>query len=313
MWCDAEAGVLKTLKHFLPIGPAQPVRRRPQHISERPDLTVDVALVKDATTGAIPDDVFTKIAATIATYGCCLLRSALDTKTISIVAAAASRFYERVEAAQSCEPPEELFFDADYHYNALRRGICAHYLEAIDANASIFTALNRSIVPKVAERYLGSAPTYFWKKRSRLRKQYVDQNKDIAMLPFHQDCKGMGHEKPFMNCWIPLAAAAGRDCPGLEVLTQRLVEYTPHHYTVINHAVTDEGYLVEKYGDKCLWAPVLECGDVVLMDYYTLHRTSFTSAMRSHRISVDVRFLAGDDLPDYIDTGELQKTECVYQ
>lgn len=94
---------------------------------------------------------------------------------------------------------------------------------------------------------------------------------------------------PMLTCWIALTAC-GRDAPGLELVAQRQDALLPVA------ALTD--HAVRAHHVPSLFVrPVLAPGDALLITGDCLHRTHLTPAMCATRTSLELRFLAADDMP----------------
>lgn len=123
-------------------------------------------------------------------------------------------------------------------------------------------------------------------------------------VPFHQDGPlGGDTDVPVLNCWVPLVAC-GIDIPSLEVLPIGLKEALPVpdqpsenvHKMYKNIAIPEE-QIFEQFPRDLFWQPVMEPGDILLMDHHVVHRTHITPAMSQERFSMEIRLVPSTQIP----------------
>lgn len=134
-------------------------------------------------------------------------------------------------------------------------------------------------------------------------------------VPLHQDCSVMRMKYGrLLNFWAPLIDGAGRAAPGLEFYPKSLDHILEcQRFPAANNArdrmysnfeITEQD-VRDVIGDLTPWQPVLNRGDVLCLDGWTIHRTNIGSAMTTMRYGFEVRFCRNVDLQPGM-PGEIQ-------
>jgi ectoine hydroxylase-related dioxygenase (phytanoyl-CoA dioxygenase family) len=125
-------------------------------------------------------------------------------------------------------------------------------------------------------------------------------------VPLHQDCSVMRMKRGRMlNFWVPLVDGAGASSPGLEFYPKsldRILECPRRPASddtkarmYSNFEITEEDVRAA-IGDLPPWRPVLNRGDVLCLDGWTIHRTNFDPSMSAMRYGFEIRFCRNADL-----------------
>ncbi|MFC3228999.1 phytanoyl-CoA dioxygenase family protein [Marinibaculum pumilum] len=174
----------------------------------------------------------------------------------------------------------------------------------IDAGFDILNALHPGLVPLVTA-LLGS-------EKAALRNCIVRRmqpQRTETRASFHQDLQFLWpHDLPMATVWIPLDPLDGSR-PGLQVLPRRLsalagpsrtqrqkddpaftdyAEGGPGEAFDLPIALDEEAVAALAPGVE-LWEPHLACGDVLVFDGLTVHRSALRPDMAHARISVELR------------------------
>ena len=74
----------------------------------------------------------------------------------------------------------------------------------------------------------------------------------------------------------------------------------------------DSETLRQAVGDTPLWTPVLNMGDVLCLDGWSIHRTAFETGMTRQRYDFEMRFCRTTDLQPHMpgETRQLRLDEC---
>lgn len=109
-------------------------------------------------------------------------------------------------------------------------------------------------------------------------------------IAFHQDYEFTGPLPSGVNCWIPLTPAGG-DYPGLELWLAGPQRPLFH----LSQATAEREALTRQIPPEQLWRPCLQAGDLLLLSFFTVHRTSLHAEMRQERISYELRLISDKD------------------
>jgi len=94
---------------------------------------------------------------------------------------------------------------------------------------------------------------------------------------------------PTVTCWIALSLC-GVDAPGLEFVSQPIEEL------LLPVELTDKK-ISGRFSEDSFWKPQMEAGDAIVFRGGTLHRTHVTKQMQANRTSVELLFVAKDNIP----------------
>jgi hypothetical protein len=94
---------------------------------------------------------------------------------------------------------------------------------------------------------------------------------------------------PTVTCWIALTWC-GVDAPGLEFLSQKV------EALLLPEELTDDT-INSRFSADLFWKPQMQAGDAVVFSGATLHRTHVSHQMQMNRTSVELRFVAKDNIP----------------
>jgi hypothetical protein len=92
-----------------------------------------------------------------------------------------------------------------------------------------------------------------------------------------------------VTCWIALNAC-GADAPGIEFISEELAG-------LLQPAELGHDAIQAQFAPAKFCRPTLEPGDALLFRGGLLHRTHVTPAMTKDRTSIELRFFAGDEVP----------------
>lgn len=125
---------------------------------------------------------------------------------------------------------------------------------------------------------------------------------DQAMFtPFHQDGYFLDPSYRIMTCWAPLVSC-GADAPSLEVIPAGLNDIRPRHNPYGEHARdnTDldmDADILPYFSPETFWHPLLEPGDAILYDAFTIHRTYWLPHMQKPRYNLEIRVIPLVEIP----------------
>lgn len=237
------------------------------------------------------------VAASIKTCGCALIRQALPAQIMAYLGEVTPFMFRYIDLRETYA-----FFNADtteapkpFRASLMRFDVLPGFSDMIgmDIVKLLFAAIDRSILPQVNPLYFAGQPFGLRSKMSMARRQ--SPTPDENTLPFHQD--GTNYvEMEFLNYWIP-ATPAGGDAPGLElapVAVDGPLEVTsgPSLYPSIE---LDAAALAKRFGAENFFHPVMEPGDVLIMNQHTVHRTYTPPGATKERFSFEVRVSAASE------------------
>lgn len=231
------------------------------------------------------------IAKTIRTCGCALIRGAMPPAVMTYLGDVMPLMFRYIDVRETyahyaLEQPEA---PKPFRASLIRFDVLPGFSKMIEMEVLdfLFGAVNQSILARVSPEYFAGQVFGLRSKMSIARRQspVPDEN----TLPFHQD--GTNYvELDFLNFWIP-ATPAGGDAPGLELVPVAIggsLEVTkgPSTYPSIE---LDEATLADRFGRDNFFHPVMEPGDVLVMNQYTVHRTYTPPGATRERFSFEVR------------------------
>lgn len=153
----------------------------------------------------------------------------------------------------------------------------------IDINS--YRAHIYSKLPEVLKEIFGE--DFLWHFPPQIRRLSIQ--KEIGLLPFHQDYYYNANYENIMICWTPLSEC-GEDSPSLDLVNKTIKEKIEHQSNEIwEFGVPTE--IFNKYAskDEIISLTDVNIGDVVIFDAYNLHRTYRNEKMNQTRYSIDLR------------------------
>jgi hypothetical protein len=231
------------------------------------------------------------IARSIRTCGCALVRQALPPAVMTYLGDVMPLMFKYIDVRETyahytidqAEAPKP------FRASLIRFDVLPGFSKMIEMEVIdfLFGAIDRSILAQVNPEYFPGQVFGLRSKMSIARRQspVPDEN----ALPFHQD--GTNYvELDFLNFWIP-ATPAGGDAPGLELVPVALdatlaVTTGPSIYPSIE---LDEASIAARFGRDNFFHPVMQPGDVLVMNQHTVHRTYTPPGATRERFSFEVR------------------------
>jgi ectoine hydroxylase-related dioxygenase (phytanoyl-CoA dioxygenase family) len=245
-----------------------------------------------------------QVVAALERNGCFVIRGALPVAALEQIADRARQGYDEIDAAFAART---LSVEAErrcYSYGILRpfedELICDDHRPMRE---HIEDLIRRSILREVLRGYLGRQVTYLI-EACHVRRQ--GPNQAGRPVPLHQDARVMRMPSGrLLNFWVPLIDGAGRVAPGLSFFPKSLKTMvdrkTPREGASLRERLysnfeLDEGTVRAAVGDLQPWSPVLDRGDVLCLDGWTVHKTAFDPAMTAMRYDFEMRFCRTSDL-----------------
>jgi len=245
-----------------------------------------------------------RVVAALETCGCFVLRNVLPRPALQQVLDAAVDEYAAMEARFQAGglSPQEL--RRNHGYGILRPFeddlVVADGTPMRDA---LLGLVRDSALGAVAEGYLGREVSLLL-EACHVRRQGPGQ--PGRPVPLHQDCSVMRMQHGrLLNFWAPLVDGAGATAPGLEFFPKsldRILECPRRPASGESRARMYSNFEItrqdvrEAIGDLRPWRPVLDRGDVLCLDGWTVHGTHFDPSMTNMRYGFEVRFCRDADL-----------------
>lgn len=238
------------------------------------------------------------------TFGCFVLRDALPIAKLQQIHDTAIREYDQMEKEFNAQALTERQLRRNHGYGILRP--FEDELLLADGQLmreTILGLVRSSLLAGIIAGTLGEE-TSLLLEACHIRKQGPGQ--PGRPVPLHQDCSVMRMQTgQLLNFWVPLVDGAGATAPGLEFYPKSLdtildcpkrpASEQARERMYSNFEITEED-VRETIGDLKPWRPVLNRGDVLCLDGWTVHRTNFDPAMTETRIGFEVRFCRDKDL-----------------
>jgi len=120
-------------------------------------------------------------------------------------------------------------------------------------------------------------------KKNTVPRRQSPQIPEMA-IAWHQDQEFVGQMPSGLNVWIPLTPAGGY-FPGLEIW----LESPQKPLLSLQTPPEQRQQILQKLLPARLWRPELQPGDILLLTFFTLHRTHLSSEMQQTRISHEIR------------------------
>lgn len=117
--------------------------------------------------------------------------------------------------------------------------------------------------------------------------------KHRTSMPWHVDAEAAStraHD-PCVNFWMPFAPVGGGRSPTLEFVLGSAPAMRGYRALRTGETFRLDQWVEMRLGHSRRFMPLLEPGDVVLFDHYTMHRTERVSGLKPiPRISAEIRF-----------------------
>jgi hypothetical protein len=242
--------------------------------------------------------------AALESCGCFVIRDALPRTVLENILDSSMTAYDDMERAFQAGGLDETALRRNYGYGILRPFEDPLQLAGGALMREVIAGLVRdSVLRQVVDGYLGPDISLLI-EACHVRRQGPGQ--PGRPVPLHQDCSvmRMRHGR-LLNFWVPLVDGAGRSAPGLEFFPKSLDQILepprrPSSEDTLarmysNFEITEQD-VRGAIGDLLTWTPVLDRGDVLCLDGWTVHRTRFDPAMTEMRYGFEVRFCRTTDL-----------------
>lgn len=250
-------------------------------------------------------------------HGVVLLKGILDTAQLSLVSRSATQCFSYIEQIIHEQGIEQVsdYLPCYYFFNgrvtsvslfALDDDQLTHAFEKI--SHQMLSIVVNSLAYQVLAKIMDSS-LLFNLSQSWVRKQYALSHYHPLHTPhtWHQDgALGVTFNPlsdssnyyirepltPLITCWIPLTDC-GRDRPGLQFIRRNLDQLL--HYDYLN-----EVKLRKRFASDEFWSPEMTLGDVLIFLNGTLHKTYVTEAMTQDRISIELRVMSANKIPQWM-------------
>lgn len=245
-----------------------------------------------------------RVVTALESFGCFVIRNALPRHDLQQVLETAISGYEDMEKSFQAGELSETTIRRNHGYGILRPfEDDLHLAGGMLLSDAVLGFVHNSVLGVVVDGYLGKDVSLLL-EACHIRRQGPGQ--PGRPVPLHQDCSVMRMKRGrLLNFWAPLVDGAGAEAPGLEFYPKSLDtildcprrpasgEARERMYS--NFEITDEDVRAA-IGELPVWRPVLNRGDVLCLDGWTVHRTNFDPAMTRERIGFEVRFCRNADL-----------------
>jgi ectoine hydroxylase-related dioxygenase (phytanoyl-CoA dioxygenase family) len=242
--------------------------------------------------------------ATLEKYGCLVLRNVLPRDVLEQILKRAVAEYDELERNHQAGRLSETQTRRNYGYGILRPfEDDLRMPDATPMRDAILGFAQTGVLHDIVEGYLGRNVSLLL-EACHIRRQGPGQ--PGRPVPLHQDCSVMRMKRGRMlNFWVPLVDGAGASAPGLEFYPKsldRILECPRRPASddtkarmYSNFEITEDDVRAA-IGDLPSWRPVLNRGDVLCLDGWTVHRTNFDSSMSAMRYGFEIRFCRNADL-----------------
>lgn len=247
-----------------------------------------------------------RVVAALERHGCYVLRGALPVAAVDRIAARVRQGYDELESAHACGALSPEAERRCYSYGILR----PFEDDLADADGrplrdTMQDLVRQGLLCEVIRGYLGDEVTLLL-EACHVRRQGPDQVG--RPVPLHQDASVMRMRSGrLLNFWVPLVDGAGADAPGLEFYPKSLSSVVEParrpagenlRQRLYSNFELDAEAVRGAVGELALWSPVLDRGDVLCLDGWSIHRTNFSPAMTRTRYDFELRFCRTADLQD---------------
>lgn len=211
----------------------------------------------------------------LATHGFTIVRDALDDTQIRNIRRIVGAAYEAADTGRAS--PEVRQRVADWG------GINVMWMEQAGVSPSrvesILDAMSDIATPIVGRCQVLSQISVF--RRHTEPRTYI---------PWHIDADGAGTlaYDPCVNFWVPLDPV-GVNRPALELVRRSHIAMRAMQRLDASNAERSDEWVTQCFGQPAKQVAVLDPGDVLIFDHYTLHRTQPMAAQAGPRISGEFR------------------------
>jgi len=245
-----------------------------------------------------------RVSAALESCGCFVIRNAMPLETIEAIEARVLDGYAALDAGHRAGTLSPEVERRCHSYGILRPFEDDLPLGNGQPMRTAMEALVRQpLLTEIIRRYLGERVTQLM-EACHVRRQGPDQ---IGRpVPPHQDASVMRMQAGrLLNFWVPLTDGAGQTAPGLEFYPKSLDAIVncsrrgaagELRQRMYSNFEIDEAAIREAVGDVEPWSPVLNRGDVICLDGWSIHRTAFKPSMARMRYNFEMRFCRTDDL-----------------
>jgi hypothetical protein len=235
-----------------------------------------------------------------------LARKVLTSGLTGSLFAAANNTYQNIAALMATQSTVAVTATLPKEYKYLPHA-SSMSLEAIDDKGivdALLADIGRSAAGCFVRMMLGCNEVLCDLDQAWIRRQYALHQYPLkhAAHGWHQDgALGFDFLKagsalrdpegllPTVTCWIALTEC-GVDAPGLEFVSQSISSLLlPEELT---HNSISKCFSADSF-----FKPQMQAGDAVIFSGATLHRTHVLQEMQSNRTSVELRFVAKDNIP----------------
>jgi hypothetical protein len=206
--------------------------------------------------------------------------------------------------ASNCSDPETDYFHPPHKYLPHASSVSLGAVDDSTLIEALLGEIGRGSAGWRIRAMLGCKEVLCDLDQAWMRRQYAPHLYPPKHAPhgWHQDGAlgfdflKQGSEKldseallPTVTCWIALTLC-GENAPGLEFVSQTIEELLrPDELT---HNTISRRFITASF-----WKPQMEAGDAVVFRGGTLHRTHVVEAMLANRTSVELRFVAKNNIP----------------
>lgn len=245
-----------------------------------------------------------RVVAALEKHGCFVIRSALPEPVLERIAERVHQGYDEIDSAFRAGTLSPEAERRCYSYGILRPFeedlICADRRPMRDHMQDL---VRHGLLRDVVRSYLGRQITLLL-EACHVRRQGPDQFG--RPVPLHQDASVMRMTSGrLLNFWVPLVDGAGLRAPGLSFFPKSLSSIVESRKPQDGKSLSERLYssfeldkaaVRAAVGDLPLWSPILDRGDVLCLDGWTVHKTAFDPAMTATRYDFEMRFCRTSDL-----------------
>jgi ectoine hydroxylase-related dioxygenase (phytanoyl-CoA dioxygenase family) len=266
----------------------------------------------------LTDEQVAQAVANLQAQGVVLLRGILDKQELSPIVKAATGCFMDIERIIRDQGADQVshYVPPSYAFNARSTSVSLFALndyqsssEAAQMSDKVLFLLSKSLAYKLLTQVMGNRILCNL-AQAWVRKQYAHMHDHDLHAPhsWHQDgALGVTFSNlpdkcdrpysrepltPLITCWIPLTTC-GRQSPGIQLITQHLEQLV--YYTYLNKV-----RLLELFDSHQFWSPEMTLGDVLIFLNGTLHQTYLTQSMKQDRLSLELRLMGSDTIPQWM-------------
>lgn len=285
---------------FVELAPVQ--RETPEPFAPQPLDAIPVS-VTDLPVVSGEDLDVDVLRASLAAYGCVIVRGLIDAGTVTTLRDGVDRTLDAFDAREAGEADDDSApyftpFTPDagrYRIGGRKFMRESGGVWAVDSPRMLFAfteLLRTSGLRDLIEAYLGERPVLSANK-CNLRRVPVTTSTN-----WHQDGAFLGREVKSLNLWLALGTC-GVDAPGLDIVPRRLsyLVETGTDGAMFDWSVSPDK-VAEAAGPVPVLSPEFEAGDALFFDHLFLHRTGVTPSMTKERHAIESWFFAASSYPE---------------